>query len=93
MIRSFSCAETEKIWNGRYSRKFPTEIQERALRKLRQIDAALNLDDLKKPPGNRLESLKGNRSGQMSIRINQRWRICFEWEDGQVFDVHIVDYH
>ena len=93
MIRNFSCSETEKIWNGRYSRKFPNEIQERALRKLRQIDAALNLDDLKNPPGNRLEALKGNRSGQMSIRINQRWRICFEWEAGQVLDVHIVDYH
>lgn len=93
MIVIFSCKETEKIWNGRYSKKFPVDIQERALRKLRQLDAALTLDDLKNPPGNKLEALIGDRAGQMSIRINQKWRICFSWDEGKSYDVHIVDYH
>lgn len=93
MINSFSCKETEKIWNGEASRKFPRDMQNRSLRKLRQLDAALTVDDLKNPPGNRLEDLKGDRSGQKSIRINQRWRICFRWENGEVHEVHIVDYH
>ena len=93
MIVNFSCKETEKIWNGRYSKKFPGNIQERALRKLRQLDSALTLDDLKNPPGNNLEALKGDREGQLSIRINQKWRICFSWADGKSHDVHIVDYH
>jgi len=93
MIESYSCREAEKIWDGRRAKKFPADIQERALRKLRLIDAALVLDDLKNPPGNRLEALKGDRSGQQSIRINQRWRICFRWESGKALDVHIVDYH
>ena len=93
MIVSFSCKETEKIWGGQYSKKFPADVQERALRKLRQLDAALTLDDLKNPPGNKLEALKGDRAGQMSIRINQRWRICFSWEEGKSYDTHIVDYH
>ncbi len=93
MIKSFSCKETEKIWGGVPSRKFPRDMQDRALRKLRQLDAALILDDLRNPPGNQLESLKGDRSGQMSIRINRQWRICFKWKNGEVYDVHIVDYH
>ena len=93
MIQDFSCKETEKIWNGLYSKKFPDDMQERALRKLRMIDAAVVLDDLKNPPGNRLEALKGDRSEQMSIRVNQRWRICFRWDQGKAIDVHIVDYH
>ncbi len=93
MIDSISCRETKKIWNGRYSKKFPANIQERALRKLRLIDAAQTLDDLKNPPGNKLEALKGDRSEQMSIRINRRWRIYFRWEDGKALEVHIVDYH
>jgi proteic killer suppression protein len=93
VIISFSCAETEKIWNGLTSRKFPGDIQDRALRKLRQIEASLTLDDLRNPPGNKLELLKGDRSNQMSIRINQRWRICFAWKNGEAHDVHIVDYH
>ncbi|MBK8502713.1 MAG: type II toxin-antitoxin system RelE/ParE family toxin [Saprospiraceae bacterium] len=93
MIEEFSCKETEKIWNGRYSKKFPPEMQERALRKLRQLDAAQILEDLKNPPGNKLEALKRDRSDQMSIRINQRWRICFRWDNGKSFQVHIVDYH
>lgn len=93
MIRSFRCRETERVWNGEVSRKFPGDIQERALRKLRQLDAARTPDDLKNPPGNRLEMLKGDRKGQTSFRINDQWRICFVWASGDVSDVEIVDYH
>lgn len=93
MIESFACKETEKIWRGKYSRKLPTEIQARALRKLRQLDASLSLNDLKIPPSNHLEQLSGNRIGQYSIRINQQWRLCFYWENGTAFDVEIIDYH
>ena len=93
MIKSCKCKETEKIWNGLKSRSFPGDIQDRALRKLRQLDASQTLDDLKNPPGNRLEPLQGNRIGQMSIRINNQWRICFVWEDAEAHDVAIVDYH
>jgi proteic killer suppression protein len=93
MIRSFGCKETERIWQGIASRKFPADIQDRALRKLRQLDAAKTTDDLRNPPGNRLEALKGNRAGQMSLRINGQWRICFRWSDGDATDVEIVDYH
>ena len=93
MIRSFACRETSKVWDGESSRKFPGDIQDRALRKLRQLDAAQTLDDLRNPPGNRLEALKGNRKGQMSLRINEKWRICFAWNDGDAEDVEIVDYH
>jgi len=93
MIRSFACKDTEKIWDGLKVRAFPGNIQDRALRKLRQIDAAQTVDDLKNPPGNRLESLGGDRKGQKSIRINDQWRICFVWEDSEAHDVEIVDYH
>lgn len=93
MIKSFKCKETEKIWNGLKSRAFPGDIQDRALRKLRQLEASQTVDDLKNPPGNRLEALKGDRTGQMSIRINNRWRICFVWEETEAHDVEIVDYH
>ncbi len=93
MIRSFKCKETEGIWDGRRSRKFTGEIQDRALRKLRQLDAARTMDDLRNPPGNRLEVLKGDRAGQMSLRINEQWRICFRWADHDAFDVEIIDYH
>ena len=93
MIRSFRSKETERIWQGQSSRAFPADIQDRALRKLRQLDAAATLDDLRNPPGNRLESLHGNRDGQLSIRINDQWRICFRWADGDAADVEIVDYH
>ena len=93
MIRSFRCRETEKVWQGQSSRKFPGDVQNRALRRLRQVDASLTLEDLKRPPGNRLELLKGNRKGQFSIRVNEQWRICFRWVDGDAFDVEIVDYH
>ena len=93
MIRSFQCKETEKIWEGQTSRRLPRDIQNRALRKLRQLDAANTLDDLKNPPSNHLETLKANRKEQMSIRINDQWRICFRWVNGEVFEVEIVDYH
>ena len=93
MIVSFQCKDTQKIWNGEYSRKFPNDIQERALRKLRQLDVALSVEDLKNPPSNHLEKLHGNRQGQMSIRINQQWRICFRWKGGNAHDVEITDYH
>lgn len=93
MIRTFKCKDTSEIWLGRASRKFPREIQDRTLRKLRQVDASRILDDLRNPPGNRLELLKGDRAGQMSVRINAQWRICFVWRDGDAEDVEIVDYH
>lgn len=93
MIKTFTCKETKKIWNAQRSSKLPADIQNRALRKLRQLDAALTLDDLRNPPGNRLETLKGNRQGQYSIRIQQQWRICFTWDRGNANDVEIVDYH
>ena len=93
MILSFDCKETERIWRGQASRKFPGDIQDRALRKLRQLDASRTMDDLRNPPGNRPEVLKGSRSGQLSIRINDQWRICFRWHEGDAFNVEIVDYH
>ena len=93
MIRSFRCNETERVWQGYSSRKFPGDIQDRAIRKLRQLDAAATIEDLRNPPGNRLEALKGKRAGQMSIRINDQWRICFRWLAGDAEDVEIVDYH
>ena len=93
MIKSFRCKETERIWQGQNSRKFPTNIQNRALRKLRQLDAAVTIDDLRNPPGNWLEALRGDRAGQRSIRINDQWRLCFRWQDGDASDVEITDYH
>jgi len=93
MIRSFKDSETERVWHRRVRRRFPRAIQDRALRKLRQLAASTTLDDLRNPPGNRLEVLAGNRSGQMSIRINDQWRICFVWAEGDAIDVEIVDYH
>lgn len=93
MIQSFADDETKLIWQGRRSRRLPGDIQSIALRKLRLLHAARLLQDLRVPPGNRLESLKGNRAGQWSIRINDQWRICFTWEDGGPRDVAIVDYH
>lgn len=93
MIKSFADRETESIWSGRRSRRLPAEIQTSALRKLRLINAANSLNDLRIPPGNRLEMLKGNRSVQHSIRINDQWRICFTWREGEVHDVEITDYH
>ena len=93
MIKSFKCKETEQIWNGKKSRQFPGNIQNRALRKLRQLNAAQTLNDLKNPPGNNLETLKGNRTGQRSIRINDQWRICFIWKDGKAHNIEIIDYN
>ena len=93
MIVSFATKETERIWRGQASRRLPADIQDRALRKLRQLDASRTVEDLRNPPGNRLEALKGQRAGQMSIRINDRWRICFRWVDHDAHDVEIVDYH
>lgn len=93
MIRSFANRETERIWGGRRSRRLPSEIQNVALRKLRMLNQAQGLADLRVPPGNRLEALKGARAGQHSIRINQQWRICFTWREGGASDVEIVDYH
>lgn len=93
MIVSFRCHETEHIWEGHISKKLPRDIQERALRKLRLLDVAQNLEDLRMPPSNRLEILKGNRKGQMSLRINDQWRLCFMWNDGEALQVEIVDYH
>jgi proteic killer suppression protein len=93
MIKSFKCKETEKIFHREYSRKFPYDIQNTAFRKLRMINRAQSINDLRMPPGNRLEALKGDRAGQHSIRINDQWRICFRWEDNFKYDVEIVDYH
>ena len=93
VIQDFRCKETEKIWKGKGSRRFPADIQRVTLRKLTQLSAAEKLDDMRVPPGNRLEALKGNRSGWHSIRINDQWRICFIWKDGHAHEVEIVDYH
>lgn len=93
MIKTFNCKETEKIFNREFSKKFPQDIQRVALRKLRMINRANILNDLKVPPANRLEALRGERKGQFSIRINEQWRICFKWNDGEVNNVEIVDYH
>jgi toxin HigB-1 len=93
VIRSFADKETERIWNGEVSRRLPSQIQALARRKLRMLDAAQRLDDLRIPPANRLGALKGKRAGQHSIRINDQWRICFAWNGGHCADVTIVDYH
>ena len=93
MIKSFRCKETEKIFARQRSRKLPHNIQQVALRKLRMLNRAVALHDLKAPPANRLEKLKGDRLGQYSIRINERWRVCFEWHEGNAYNVEIVDYH
>ncbi|MFC3654286.1 type II toxin-antitoxin system RelE/ParE family toxin [Xanthomonas hyacinthi] len=93
MIRNFVDKEAEKIWQGMPSRRLPADIRAVARRKLRMLNSAATLDDLRVPPANRLESLKGDRKGQYSIRINDQWRVCFQWKDGDALDVEIVDYH
>jgi proteic killer suppression protein len=93
MIESFASEETEKIFRGQISKKFPKEIQRTARRKLLYLDDAEDLRDLLAPPGNRLEKLKGDRAGQYSIRINDQWRVCFRWSGNKAKDVEIVDYH
>jgi proteic killer suppression protein len=93
MIKGFADKETMKLWNRERSKAVPQELQRRALRKLLQIHYAEDLNDLRIPPGNNLEKLLGDRQGQHSIRVNQRYRVCFVWEDGDAYDVEIVDYH
>lgn len=93
MIISFKDGETEKIYKREYSRKFPHDMHRIAMKKLWMIEAAPDIHSLRVPPGNRLEALKGDRSGQFSIRINNQWRICFKWYDNNAYDVEIVDYH
>jgi proteic killer suppression protein len=93
VIKSFRDAETEKIYWRVHSRKLPPEIQQVALRKLRMLNNAQTVNDLRAPPANRLEKLSGDREGQYSIRINDRWRICFEWRGSDAHQVEIVDYH
>lgn len=93
MIIDFVDRETEKLWTGRRSRKLPADIQLRAMAKLSLIDAAETLDDLKTPPSNRLHALTDDRTGQHSVSINLKWRICFRWNNGNAYDVEIVDYH
>ena len=93
MIQSFNCKETAKIFDGLISRKFPIDIQTRAFNKLAAIHASTTLEDLQTPPSNHLEQLKGDRLGQYSIRINNKYRICFTWNDSVADKVEIVDYH
>ena len=93
MIRAFADPETERIWNGFKSRVYPPDIQKRVLDKLKMLNRAKTLDDLRNPPGNRLHALKDDRAGQHSISINMQWRICFVWKDGNAYDVEITDYH
>lgn len=93
MIRNFKDKQTQKIFERSHSRKLPSDIQQVALRKLRMLNRAETLQDLRVPPANRLERLAGDREGQYSIRVNDQWRICFVWQDGDALDVEIVDYH
>lgn len=93
MIKSFKCKETEKIFHGRRSNRIPGDIQRTALRKLTQIQGAATLEFLRVPPRNFLEKLGGDRAGQWSIRINEQWRVCFKWNDGNAYEVEIIDYH
>ena len=93
MIKAFANKETEKLFCGKAPRKIPAEIHRVALRKLLQLNAAVDLKFLQVPPGNHLEALKGDRQGQYGIRINDPWRICFSWRQGDAYDVAIVDYH
>lgn len=93
MIKSYRDKDTERIATGRNSRRLPAAIQRRARMRLERIDAAVELEDLRVPPSHRLEMLKGKRAGRYSIRINDQWRVCFEWRDGNAYEVEIVDYH
>jgi len=93
VIRSFGDDETKKVFDRRVSRRLPAEIQRSALRKLLLLDGAESLEDLRSPPGNRLEKLTGDRAGQHSIRVNDQWRICFVWKVSDAFEVEITDYH
>lgn len=93
MIKTFKNDDTLKIYQRQRSRKFPSDIQQVALRKLRMINNSVSINDLRVPPANHLEKLKGNRVGQWSIRINDQWRVCFKWEGSDAYDVEITDYH
>lgn len=93
MIKSFKDSEAEKIFHRQWSRKLPGDIQQVALRKLRMLSNAATINDLHIPPANRLEKLSGGREGQYCIRINDQWRICFEWRENNAYEVEIVDYH
>jgi proteic killer suppression protein len=93
MIKSFKDKEAERLFHRQRSRKLPQDLQRVAFRKLRMLNRARSFEDLKVPPANRLEALKGDRKGQYSIRINDQWRICFVWQEGDAFKVEIVDYH
>lgn len=93
MIRSFKSASAQAIWDGRTVRGLPNDVQPAVRRKLRMLHAAQNVQDLRAPPGNRLEALKGDRKGQYSIRVNDQWRICFVWKADGAHDVELVDYH
>ena len=93
VIRSFASAETERLFATGKSQRIPSEMRARAVMRLTQLHAATAIDDLRSPPSNRLEALKGDRKGQWSIRINDQWRICFRFERGDALDVEIVDYH
>ncbi len=93
MIQSFASSETERFFATGKSRRFPQDILKRAAMRLTQLDGAVSLDDLRMPPSNRLEALSRDRAGQWSIRINDQWRICFRFKDGDAYDVEIVDYH
>lgn len=93
MIKSFKDKEAEKIYNLEFSKRLPPNMQQTALMKLKNISYATNINDLRAPPGNHLETLKGDRKGQHSIKINSQWRICFKWFDGNAYDVEIADYH
>lgn len=93
MIKGFADRDTESVFKGRRARGLPVSIRRRAERKLLVLNAAIDIEELRVPPGNRLEKLKGNRSGQHSIRINEQWRICFVWRSGHAHYVEITDYH
>jgi toxin HigB-1 len=93
MIRSFADTETERFFANGRSRRLPRDIVRRAAMRLRQLDAATRIDDLRLPPTNRLEALKGDRAGRHSVRINDQWRVCFRFADGDAFEVEIVDHH
>lgn len=93
MIRSFGNKHTELIWREQYVKRIDRKLQRAALRKLELIHAARDVEDLRVPPGNRLEQLSGDRRGQLSIRVNAQWRICFTWTEGGADDVELVDYH
>lgn len=95
MILSFANTptKTDRVWNGSHSKRLPSDVGSRALDKLKMLNRAKTMDDLRNPPSNRLHELKEDRAGQFSISINKQWRICFRWKDGNAYDVEIADYH